>query len=125
MNRRYLRRRYRRNRHPARPCRQRPGPGPERLEERVQARARELFGAPLEEVAPDPLLRQVVQNAIAAGLRQPVRLIPADVLEMADRLREDGIVITPSACDPRDLPVPRNLGISLSDAVLEERYGSI
>jgi hypothetical protein len=91
----------------------------------VQARARELFGAPLEEVAPDPLLRQVVQNAIAAGLRQPVRLIPADVLELADRLREDGIVVTPSACDPRDLPVPKDLGISLSDAVLEERYGRL
>jgi hypothetical protein len=128
--RRYVRRRYRRN--PAeglatrRTARQDPPCAeldPERLEELVQARVRKLFGASLEHVAPDPLLRAALHDAIVENLFSSPRTIPPGVLEVVARLREDGITATPGTCDPRDLPVPMDLGISLTEAVLEERYG--
>lgn len=127
MNRRYVRRRYRHRPGQARPRARatcpppaRPEPAPS-FDELVRARIRKLFGAPLEVVAPDPELREAVYDAVATGLRRPERPIPPDVLGMADRLRADGITVTLSACDPRDLPAPADVGFSLTEAILEER----
>jgi hypothetical protein len=130
MTRRHVRRRYRRNPveapFPSRPPARRPAsPSPEldaeRFEELVQARARELFGGSLEEVARDPVLRQVVHDAIASGLRRPPRPIPPEVLELTARLNASGLRVTPGTCDPRDLPTPLDLGWSLSEAIIEYR----
>jgi hypothetical protein len=95
----------------------------ERLDELVQARVRELFGAALEHVAPDPLLRAALHNAIAKGLCRPPSPIRPDMLEVVERLREDGITVTPATVGPHTLPIPVDLGFSLAEAVLEERYG--
>jgi hypothetical protein len=95
----------------------------ERLEELVQARVRKLFGASLEHVAPDPVLRAALHDAIAKGLRQPPSPIRPDMLEVVERLREDGITVTPATVGPHRLPIPVDLGFSLAEAVLEERYG--
>jgi len=83
---------------------------------------RRTFGGGLDEIA-DPLLREVIRDAAERALRRPKRPIPADVLEMLMRLRQDGITMTLSACDARDLPEPVDVGISLTEAILEERYG--
>jgi hypothetical protein len=130
MTRRHVRRRYRRNPigAPASGRTRKPGPPPpeldaESFEKLVEARARELFGGSLEEVARDPLLRQVVHDAIADGLRRPVRPIPPDVLEFVERLNASGLRVTPGTCDPRDLPTPLDLGWSLSEAIVEYRRG--
>jgi hypothetical protein len=132
MTRRHVRRRYRRNpaeaplasrqtaRRPASPSLELDA---ERFEELVQARARELFDGPLEEVARDPVLRQVVHDAIANGLRRPPRPIPPEVLELTARLNASGLRVSPGTCDLRDLPTPLDVDCSLSDAILEERYG--
>ena len=131
MTRRHIRRRYRRNpaegpptRRSARrldpPCAEL---DPERFEELVQARVRKLLGVSLEQAAPDPLLRKVIHDVVAKDLREPPRPIRPDVLELAARLREDGITVTPATIGPHKLPIPVDLGFSLSEAVLEERYG--
>jgi hypothetical protein len=87
----------------------------------VDARVRKLFGGPLDVVAPDPLLREVVRDAVIAGMRRPTRPVPPDVLELAARLREGGITLTPGRGDPRDFPKPLDLGWSLGDAIIEYR----
>src|SRR5215207_6803257 len=99
MTRRHVRRRYRRNpiggpasgrttRKPALPCAELDA---ESFEKLVEARARELFDGSLEEVARDPLLRQVVHDTIADDLRRPPRPIPLDVLELVARLNASGV----------------------------------
>jgi hypothetical protein len=132
MTRRHVRRRYRRNPAEA-PATRRTARRPDRacteldaksFEELVQARVRKLFGASLDEIAPDPLLRHAVHDAVASGLRQPARTVPAEELELAARLREDGILLTPGSCDLRDLPTPLDLGWSLSEAIIEDRRGN-
>lgn len=92
--------------------------------ERVQAESRKRFGGTIEEIVTDPELREIAYDALATGLRQKPRAIPPDVLEVVERLRAAGITATPGSCDIRDLPAPVKLGFSLSDAVLEERYGN-
>src|SRR4051794_6728512 len=130
MTRRHVRRRYRRNPAeaplPGRQTRRRPGapcaePDAESFEALVQARAHELFGGALDEVARDPVLRQLVHDAIANGLRQPPRPIPPEVLELTARLNAAGLRVTPGTGDPRDLPIPLDLGWSLSEAIIEYR----
>ena len=98
-----------------------PAPDGEAFERLVDARVRKLFGGPLDVVAPDPLLREVVRDAVITGMRRPTRPVPPDVLELAARLREDGITLTPGRGDPHDLPAPLDLGWSLSDAIIEYR----
>jgi hypothetical protein len=128
MNRRYLRRRYRHRPDPARPparavcppaaC---PEADPEGFDKLVHARIVKLFGAPLDVVAPDPELREVVYDAVAKGLRKEPRPIPPDVLAHVARLNASGLRVTAGTCDPRDLPTPLDLGWSLSDAIIEYR----
>ena len=123
MNKRYVRRRYRRKPGPAR-SRARTACPPidaESFDQLVQARVVRLFGAPLEVVAPDAELREVVYDAIAKGLRKKPRPIPPDVLAEVERLNASGLRVTPGTCDPRDLPTPLNLGWSLSEAIIEYR----
>jgi hypothetical protein len=124
MTRRYVRRRYRRNPDPAlsRPCAELDA---ESFDKLVHERVRKLFGGPLDVVAPDRVLREVVYNAVANGLLQPPRPIPPDVLELAARLREDGITLTPGTGDLRDLPEPLDLGWSLSEAIIEYRRAGL
>ena len=71
----------------------------EEFREQVQEEARKVFGARLNEMNLNPDLRDIVYSV------------------MANRLRPD----------PRDLPPWKPLyipGFSLSEAVLEERYGT-
>jgi hypothetical protein len=132
MNKRYVRRRYRRKSHPARPRTRTACPPATNsqadaagFDELVRARVLKLFGAPLDVVAPDPELREVVYDAVAKGLRKPPRPIPPDVLEEVERLNASGLRVTPGTCDPRDLPMPLDLGWSLSDAIIEYRRAGL
>ncbi|HEX8243477.1 MAG TPA: hypothetical protein VF541_08280 [Longimicrobium sp.] len=71
----------------------------EEFREQVQEESRKVFGIRLDEMNLDPDLRDIVYSAVANRLRP----------------------------DPRDLPSWKPLhipGFSLSEAVLEERYGS-
>src|SRR5688500_3544866 len=117
MTRRYVRRRYRRNPTGATPGRRTASLcaelDAESFEALVQARVCKLFGGSLEQVAPDPLLRQAVHDAVVAALRRPERPVPPDSLALAARLRKHGITITLGASDIRDLPEPLDLGWSL------------
>jgi hypothetical protein len=92
--------------------------------ERVQAESRKRFGGTIEEIVTAPELREIAYDVLATGLRQKPGVIPADVLEVVERLRAVGITATPGSCDTRDMPAPMKLGFSLTDDVLEERYGT-
>lgn len=126
MNRRYLKRRYRRKSGPALPRSRRersPGPCPdgdaECFEALVQARVVALLGAPLDVVARDPDLRQAVYDAVAKGLREPPRPIPPHIQREVDRLNAAGLRVTAGT---GDFPVPLDLGgWSLSQAIIEDR----
>jgi len=96
---------------------------PPEFVERVQAESRRKFGASIEELVTDPDLRDIAYAVVAEALRQPPKKIPASTLEVAARMAEVGITLTPGTSDPRDLPVPLDVGFSLTDVVLEERHG--
>jgi hypothetical protein len=92
--------------------------------ERVQAESRRRLGGTIEEVARDPDLQEIVYNAIATSLREPPPRVSPDVAALVARLAEDGITLTPGSGDLRRLAKPMRIkGVSLSDAVIEERYG--
>jgi len=90
----------------------------------VQAESRKRFGGTVEEIVADPRLRDIAYDVLATGLREEPRAIPPDVLAVVERLRAVGVTATPGTCDIRDMPPPMKLGFSLTDAVLEERYGT-
>lgn len=91
---------------------------------RVQAEARRRLGGSLEEVVPEPELQEIMYNAIAGALRQQLRPVAPEILALAARLAEDGIILTPGSGDVRDLPTPINIpSVTLSGAVIEERHG--
>jgi hypothetical protein len=94
---------------------------PEAFDRRVRERICKLFGGPLEVVAPDPELREVVYDVVARHLRRPRRPIPREVLEEVERLNASGLRVTPGTGDLRDLPIPLDLGWSLSEAIVEYR----
>ena len=135
MNRRYLRRKYRHQPHrrvrparPARPTASTPSTLPEdprEFDRLVHQRIEKLFGGPLDVVAPDPELREVVYDAVAKGLRKPPKPIPPDSVEFAKRANEHGLHITPGTSDFSDMPEPLDLGWSLSDAIIEYRRAGL
>jgi hypothetical protein len=106
----------------AAPC---PHVDAESFDELVHARVVKVFGAPLDVVAPDPELREVVYDAVAKSLRRPKRPIPPDSLEFAARMNASGLCITPGTSDLRDLPEPLDLGWSLSEAIVEYRRAGL
>jgi len=128
MNKRYVRRKYRHQpRTRVRP-RQRAAPvpppipdDPQEFDRLVHQRIEKLFGGPLDRIAEDPELRDVVYDAVAKGLRAPPKPIPRESLEFAARMRKHGVIITPGTSDFSDLPEPLDLGWSLSDAIIEYR----
>jgi hypothetical protein len=97
---------------------------PPEFVERVQDESRRKFGGTIEDIVSDPVLQDIAYSVLANGLSQPPKKIPDDVMKVVARMAEVGITVTPGTCDPRDLPEPVDLGISLTDAILEERYGS-
>jgi hypothetical protein len=105
------------------PCAPPPSPeaDPESFDRLVRARVVKLFGGPLEVVAPDPELREVVYDAVAKGLRKKPRPIPPEVLAEVKRLNALGLRVTPGTNDFSDLPEPLDLGWSLSEAIVEYR----
>ncbi|HEX8906399.1 MAG TPA: hypothetical protein VF771_16235 [Longimicrobiaceae bacterium] len=90
---------------------------------KVQEEARLHLGGTIEEMVSDPDLREVLYAVFATGLRREPRPISPEMMETVNRLRAAGLVVTPGA-GPQYLPKPLNLGVSLSDAILEERYGT-
>jgi len=91
---------------------------------RVEAEARRRLGRSLDEVAPEPELREIMYNALAGALRQVPRPVAPEIAALAARLAEHGIILTPGSGDVRDLPKPISIpGVTLSGAVIEERYG--
>jgi hypothetical protein len=97
---------------------------PPEFRERVQEAARERMGVRLDEVELDPESREMFYDVFATMLRTPPKPIPPETMEMVERLRAAGLHVTPGHGDlshrkPLDIP-----GISLTDAVLEERYGA-
>lgn len=91
---------------------------------RVEAEAQRRLGGTLEDVVPEPELREMMYNAFAEALRQEPRPIAPEIAALAARLAEHGMILTPGSGDVRDLPKPVSIpGVTLSDAVIEERYG--
>lgn len=91
---------------------------------RVEAEARRRLGGTLEDVVPESELREIVYDAMAQALRQCPRPVAPEIAALAARLAEDGVILTPGSGDVRDLPTPISIpGVTLSDAVIEERYG--
>lgn len=96
----------------------------EEFRERVQEEARKRMGVRLDEMILDDDLRDVVYSVLAKGLREPPKPIPREMLETAERLRAAGLEVIPGHGDlsgRKPLHIP---GVSLSEAVLEERYGT-
>jgi hypothetical protein len=95
----------------------------EEFRERVQDEARRQLGGTIEELTSDPDLREILYSVFAKGLRSELPSISPEMMETVERLRAAGIPATPGA-GPQYLRKPINLGVSLSDAILEERYGT-
>ncbi|HET7460626.1 MAG TPA: hypothetical protein VFJ82_05245 [Longimicrobium sp.] len=90
----------------------------------VEAEAQRRLGGTLDEVVPEPELREVMYNAFAEALRQEPCPVAPEIAALAARLAEHGMILTPGSGDVRDLPKPVTIpGVTLSDAVIEERYG--
>jgi hypothetical protein len=91
---------------------------------RVEAEARGRMGGTIEELVSDPALREITYNAIAGALRQCPRPVAPEIAALATRLARRGVILTPGSGDVRDLPKPITIrGVTLSGAVIEERYG--
>jgi hypothetical protein len=89
---------------------------------RMDAAAREKLGAPIEEIVPPGDLRDMLYHVFEDGLRREPRPVSPEMMELVEHFRVLGLVVTPGA-GPAYLAEPLELPISLTDALLEERYG--
>jgi hypothetical protein len=89
---------------------------------RMDAAAREKLGAPIEEIVPPGDLRDMLYRVFEDGLRREPRPVSPEMMELVEHFRALGLVVTPGA-GPAYLAEPLELPISLTDALLEERYG--
>ena len=96
----------------------------EEFREQVQEEARKVFGRRLDEMVLDPDLRDVTYGVLARCLREPPKPIPREMLESVEHLRAAGLEVTPGHGDLSGRKPLRIPGLSLTEAVLEERYGT-
>lgn len=96
----------------------------EEFREQVQEEARKVFGARLDEMVLDFDLRDMMYGVLARRLRETPKPISTEMLETVEQLRAAGLEVTPGHGDlshRKPLHIP---GFSLTEAVLEERYGT-
>ncbi|HET7231489.1 MAG TPA: hypothetical protein VFJ16_15880 [Longimicrobium sp.] len=96
--------------------------------ERLDAAARRAFGAPIEEIVPPGDVRDLLYEVLTNALNRKPRPISPEMMELVESSRAAGLVVTPGA-GPSYLREPLRIegaeGRSLlTDAILEERYGS-
>lgn len=92
--------------------------------EQVQEAARQKMGVRLDQVQLEPEIHELFYDVFATMLRTPPKAIPREVLEQVELLRAAGLHVTPGHGDMshrKPLKIP---GFSLTEAVLEERYGA-
>ena len=96
----------------------------EEFREQVQEESRKVIGYRLDEMRLDPDLRDMMYGVIARGLREPPKPISKEMLETVEILRAAGLEVTPGHGDLSHRKPLRIPGFSLTEAVLEERYGT-
>jgi hypothetical protein len=92
--------------------------------EQVQEAVRQKMGQRLDEFNLEPDIRELFYDVFATALRTPPKPIPKEILEQVELLRAAGLDVTPGHGDISHIKPMRIPGFSLSEAILEERYGA-
>jgi hypothetical protein len=92
--------------------------------EQVQEAVRQKMGQRLDEFNLEPDIRELFYDVFATALRTPPKPIPKEILEQVELLRAAGLHVTPGHNDFSHRKPLRIPGFSLTEAVLEERYGA-